>query len=700
MKPQILVIETAEGIDELKAYLSDKDFLAFDTETTGLTQQDEIIGISLCADEQIAYYIITQKYDPINKVLIKTECADLAIDILKIMKEKSLIAHNGTFDCKMLNSFYKIDLMESLHTDTMILAHLLDENRRVALKELCQTYFGKDVTDQKDEMEESILKNGGAIDKGKYELYKGDPYLIAKYGAQDALLTFKLFNTLVPELFEQKLDTFFYEEESMPLLRGPTYQLNTEGLKVDLAKLNSLKKQLEAECLEAKNFISNEIKPHIEKEYPGTSKKNVFNIGSSQQLSWLLFEKLGIEFGNLTDMGKEVCQKLDLRLPYTFKARKQFIDTCKDQVGKPYQFGAIVNGKKVKPKLVKNPWVYMKCDKKELQKISNKYKWIEVLLDYQKKNKLLNTYVEGIIERTQYGIIRPSFLQHGTTSGRYASRDPNFQNLPREDKRIKECIVSRPGKSFVGADYSQLEPRVFAYFSNDSRLLSSFEGNDDFYSVIGMEVYQITDAVPSKEATPNSFRVKYKKLRDLSKVIALASTYGATARQLSSTTGKSVEDTQQDIDNYFESFPGVAKMMLESHATVKKDGQVVNFFGRPRRIPEAKKLTKMYGNQKHAELPHEARSILNLAVNHRIQSTGASICNRAMIKFLQDIKQADIADCKIVMQVHDEIIVECKDEDVDNVSLLLENAMQTAVILPGISLEAIPNSGKTIASLK
>ena len=146
----------------------------------------------------------------------------------------------------------------------------------------------------------------------------------------------------------------------------------------------------------------------------------------------------------------------------------------------------------------------------------------------------------------------------------------------------------------MGADYSQLEPRVFAYYSQDQRLMEAFNGEDDFYSVIGMGVYGKTDCVPRKEGSPDAFGIKYKKLRDLSKVIALASTYGATAHQLAPTTGKSVEDTQEDIDSYFERFPGVRTMMLEAHALTKKDGYVTNLFGRMRRMPEAKKIGRAH----------------------------------------------------------------------------------------------------------
>jgi DNA polymerase-1 len=107
--------------------------------------------------------------------------------------------------------------------------------------------------------------------------------------------------------------------------------------------------------------------------------------------------------------------------------------------------------------------------------------------------KLLNTYIKGLGSKVQYGIIRPNFLQHGTTSGRYASRNPNFQNLPRDDERIKQCVTARPGKVFVSADQSQLEPRVFASYSQDKRLMDAFNGASDFYSVVGMEVYDKFD---------------------------------------------------------------------------------------------------------------------------------------------------------------------------------------------------------------
>ncbi len=699
MQPQLIILDSPEEVEALQEYLAPFDHIAFDTETTGLTTRDEIIGYSVCAEDDRAFYVVLARWNKDKACLEYTDAKEASRALIESLKGKSLWMHNGSFDCMMVEAFFKVRLINSLEIDSMILAHLLDENRRVGLKELAKEYLGLSAADEQKEMRESVFKNGGTITKDKYEMFKCDTPIMAKYGAKDAWLTrILILNHLLPDLIEQGLEDFFFKDESMPLLRGPTYQLNTTGLQVDTNRLTSLKKQLQAECLEAKDFIYQEINPHVKEKYPGTNKTNTFNIGASQQLSWLLFGKLNLEFHTLTKGGKTACRALGLKLPYTFSARRDFISRCQNEAGSISQPEALVNGKVVKAKKFKEPWAYIAVDKTTLKKLSSKHKWIEKLLEYQRKMKILSTYVEGIESRIQYGIIRPNFLQHGTTSGRYSSRSPNFQNLPRDDKRIKEAIIARPGRVFVGADYSQLEPRVFAYFSNDTRLLAAFEGDDDFYSVIGMEVYGKSDCIPRKDGSPEAFGIKYKKLRDLSKVIALASTYGATANQLAPTTGKSIEDTQLDIENYFERFPGVAQMMLNSHKKAKTQGFVTNLFGRKRRMPEAMRITKLYGNVDHGDLPYEARSLLNLAVNHQIQSTGASIVNRAAIAFHRNALLCDIQ-CNIVVQVHDSLVVECDAFEAEEVSILLQQAMENTVQLPGIKLEAIPKIGKTLAEV-
>jgi len=675
------------------SYLENFEYVAVDCETTGLSKQDEVIGVSICAEESQAFYIILASWNKVLQQLIyhKDLLPELAI-LLQLLKTKKLIAHNAVFDCMMIESNFGVRLIESIHTDTMILAHLLNENGRIGLKELAVSMYGESSTEEQQSMRQSILDNGGKVTKDQYELYKADALLIARYGAKDAWLTYKLFTDLVPELYEQGLDKFFYEEESMPLLKGPTYEMNTTGLQVDNTALITLKKTLQLECAEAKAFIYSEISSHIK-------DKPKFNIEAPQQLSWLLFGELQLEFGYLTKVGKNVCKALGLKLPYTAKAKRDFIDICIRSESQPYAPAAIVNGKDIKPKLIRAPWAYIAADKNTLKKLSSKYKWIDRLLEYKRKMKILNTYVSAIEEKTQYGILQPNFKQAGTTSGRYSSNNPNLQNLPRDDERVKECLIARPGKLFVSADYSQLEPRVFSYYSQEPKLIAAFDGKSDFYSVVGIEIFDKQDALPIKEGHKDAFGVKYKKLRDITKTITLARAYGATAYQLAPSTGKSIDDTAEDINNLDERFPGIKGMMLEAHELAKKQGYVTSLFGRPRRMPQAMKIPKIYGNQSHSELPYEARSLLNLACNHRIQSTGASIVNRAMIKFHSNIKELGL-DCKIVSQIHDEIVVECQEKDAEVVSLVLQEAMENTTVLENMPLEAIPRTTKTLAKSK
>lgn len=698
---QLILIKTVDELRKLQDYLADKEFVAYDTETDGVLKESRIIGMSVSADTEVGYYVILSYWDAAQQKLIDLETKNQIKDLIMILKSKSLIMHNAIFDCWMTDNNFGISLIESVHTDTMILGHILDENRSNGLKELGVSIFGEDARKEQIAMKESVTKNGGQLTRANYELFKADAELIGQYGAKDAILTIKLFYHLVPQLYEQGLDKFFYEDESMPLLRGPTYDLNTSGLRVNVVRLQQLKKELETECMEAKAFIHKEIEPLVKEQYKGK-----FNLDSSKQRAWLLFVKLGNEFRVLTKGGKELCKALNIKVPYGRADKFRFIQMCIEQKGQVYCEAAYNNKTKKmgRPKKIADPWHYVDCGKESLKKLAPQYKWVDRLLEYSKNMKLLTTYVEGIGSRMQYSVIRPSFLQHGTTSGRYSSKNPNFQNLPRDDKRVKACIVARPGNVFVGSDFSQLEPRVFASISQDQKLMECFSSGKDFYSVIGMEVFGKTDCTPYKEGE-NAFGVKYKKLRDISKVMALSATYGTTAFKMGPAIGKSTEEAQQDIDRYFEKFPKVQLMMLDSHEQAKTRGRVENLYGRPRRMPEAAHIKEVYGGIAHDELPYEARNVLNLAVNHRIQSTGASIMNRAAIacwQMCKELAKSDIkwSSVKMILQVHDEVIMEGPAELAEDMVAILRSAMENTTALPGVALEAEPKISNDLAGLK
>lgn len=696
---KLIIIRKEEDLQQLIDVIDNNEYLAYDTETVNVDYNTQIIGFSLAADTNTGYYVVLSAWEPLAKVLKDTGLKEVCKPIIAALAKKQLIMQNGIFDCEKTLYNFGVDLMPALHTDTMLLAHLLDENRPCGLKELAVSIFGEDSAKEQAEMKASVAANGGQLTKTCYELYKADPELIAKYGAKDSILTMKMFHHLVPELLEQELDKFFYDEETMPLVKGPTYDLNTVGLRVDADKLQQFKSQLQLDIAEAKAFINTETQKSVADKYPGTSKAKTFNIGSNQQLAWLLYGKLDNDFHKLTEGGRELCRALSIKIPYAIADKRRFIRECVSNFEREYRVPGCTKAKKVR-----EPWAYIECGKEALGKLAPRYKWVAKLLELKKNEKLLSTYVEGIQDRLQYGVIRPSFLQHGTTSGRYSSRHPNFQNLPRKDKRIKACILPRPGKVFIGADYSQLEPRVFASFSGDERLQAAFKSGDDFYSVAGIETFEKYECTPQREGAPDAFGVRFPELRDISKVIVLASTYGANGYQLSPIVKKKSEETQEIIDLYFEKFPKVKQFQLQCHKQAKENGYVVNLFGRPRRMPKAMAIPELFGKTKHEDLPYEWRNLLNLAVNHPVQSTGASIVNRAAIAMYRKFREAEALDSgwkdvRIVLQVHDSLIVEAPECLAKEVAVIMQDTMENTVTIPNVKLEAKPLIGKSLAEV-
>jgi DNA polymerase I-like protein with 3'-5' exonuclease and polymerase domains len=720
MEETLIVVENLEELSRVKEYLLTEDFrfVAFDTETTGIEKDSEIVGYSISCEEGIGIYVVLAywqtfmikvdcekcngtglgkptKKEPNKKckvcegactldkvsgeLIYNSELKEASYEIMEILKTKDLIMHNSPFDCARVEYEFKINLMPALHTDTMELAHVLNENERCGLKDIGVREFGASAATEQEEMKASVEANGGVYSGVSKEMYKADKELLARYGAKDTILTLAIFWLYAPRLIEQNLDQFFYEDESMPLMRGATYQLNTVGLKVDVAQIRQVEKDLNDECARLEVEILEAIAPHIQ-DYPGAKANEKFNIGASQQVSWLLFVKLGNVFATLTDGGKKLAQELTGRTPYTNKAKREFIDAML-AVGK-------------------EPHKVMQCDKDVLADFKDKYPWVGKLLEYKKAQTILNTYAIGIQSRIRYGIVYPSFLQHGTTSGRYSSSNPNFQNLPRDDKRIKACIVSRPGKVFVGADYSQLEPRVFASTSQDLTLMSCFAKGEDFYSVVGIPIFNKEGCSAYKKAA-NAFAELHPELRQISKAFALAAPYGTSAFQQAQKLKLPQKQCEEIIDKYFAAYPNVEQMMLTSHEQAKNNGVVHSLYGRPRRIPEALKIRQIYGDLPHKELPSQARTLLNLAMNHRVQSTGASIVNRAMIKFNRRMIELGLnATAYIVMQIHDEIVVECNAEDADTVVFELKDAMENTCILPGVALIAEPKVATNLADLK
>jgi len=328
-----------------------------------------------------------------------------------------------------------------------------------------------------------------------------------------------------------------------------------------------------------------------------------------------------------------------------------------------------------------------KVDDDVLQSFSEKYKFVELVLQLRKTNKILSTYVEAALSQNIGGVIHPSWLQFGTTSGRFSSREPNYQNLPRKDTRVKKGIISREGKVLIGADYSQLEPRCFAHCSNEKALIDAYIHGEDLYGVIAKKIFGL-------KCTPNEVKAKHDDYRQIAKTIALAVTYGAKEWKVAKILKKTPKEAKKIITDYFTNFSELEKYILSCHGTVLKTGRVVNETGRVRHLEQ---IFQVKDSTERADV-NLYRNYLNLSVNFPIQSLAASIVNRAMIAMDRQFKKEQL-DAHILMQVHDEIVVECSEEHSARVKDVMKYTMENTYKLK-LPLVAEPKIAKCLAETK
>lgn len=292
-----------------------------------------------------------------------------------------------------------------------------------------------------------------------------------------------------------------------------------------------------------------------------------------------------------------------------------------------------------------------KCDCKEAA----------LVLRYRELSKLKSTYVVGMLELTKNGCIHASFKQTGTITGRLSSSQPNLQNIPRRDDifNIRKAFVARPGYGFVISDYSQIELRLMAYFSKDATLVKAYQE--------GKDIHQATaDAIGCDRHT--------------AKTINFGLNYGRTAYGLSHGLGISVEEAQHFIDQYFIQFPGVKVFMAQVVNTVKKNYAVWTLAKRKRHFPE-------YVAAKKAKDFKTVGRLERQAGNSVIQGSASDVIKIAMRNLHRLLKPYD---AHILVQIHDELVIECPKDKCEEVAKIVKNEMQTCVDLKTVPLVTEP----------
>jgi len=309
-----------------------------------------------------------------------------------------------------------------------------------------------------------------------------------------------------------------------------------------------------------------------------------------------------------------------------------------------------------------------------LEKLAPEHEIIRDILEYRQLTKLNSTYATGLAGYIREdGRIHGTFNQTITATGRISSTDPNLQNIPVRTEmgsKIRDIFVPKEGYVFVDADYSQIELRVLASLSGDEKLIESYRSAADIHAATAAQVFH----VPLDEVTP--------ELRRNAKAVNFGVVYGISAFGLSEDLSISRKEALDYINNYFKIYGGVKKFLDKQVADAKEKGYVKTMFGRIRPIPEIKSsnfMTRSFGDR--------------VAMNSPIQGSAADIMKISMLKVDEALEKSGF-DARIVLQIHDELLVEVKEDEAAKVSELVEKAMKEAVSLK-VPLEVDAHIGKT-----
>lgn len=317
----------------------------------------------------------------------------------------------------------------------------------------------------------------------------------------------------------------------------------------------------------------------------------------------------------------------------------------------------------VKTKIKKTTTGVLSTKESELEKLKGKHPVIEYIFEYRELQKLLSTYIDVIPTLIgDDGRIHSTFNQLGAATGRFSSNEPNLQNIPiktEKGKAIRRGFVSAPGYTFIGCDYSQIELRIAALLSQDKILLTTFIDKEDIHTRVATRVFSVSEAEVTAE------------MRRRAKVINFGILYGMGATALAQNLGVPRKEAQQFLEHYKASFPELNRYLENVLEDAKKNLFTKTFFGRKRNFKKIR-----------SHLPFIRAMYERMAINAPIQGTAADVIKRAMINVEQQLVAENLqSDVRLVLQIHDEIIFEVKNELLARAQEIIVTAMEGVLSL-------------------
>jgi DNA polymerase-1 len=412
--------------------------------------------------------------------------------------------------------------------------------------------------------------------------------------AEAADLTGRLAALLRKDVDDQKL-TPVYEQIDLPLV-PVLARMEDAGVKIDLAALEQMSGKLQREAAAKARDIY---------ERCGIE----FNINSPKQLGDVLFNKLALPMPVKHGKGKKISTAVDV-----------------------------------------------------LEGLAAEHEVPRLVLEYRQLTKLKSTYVDALpaLIRAQSGRVHTTFGQTGTATGRLSSANPNLQNIPIRTelgREIRAAFIAEPGHVLLAADYSQIELRLLAHYSQDKLLVEAFRRGDDIHTLTASQVF----GVPPLMVTPEHRRA--------AKVVNFGIVYGLSAFGLSQNLGIEPSEARKFIDAYFEKYAGVRSFIDATLEQTRRDQKVATLFGRVRPIPDI--------NSKNATQRGFAE---RTAVNTPLQGTAADLIKLAMIRIDEEIRKRGLKS-RMTLQVHDELMFEVPESEVETMKPLVREYMEKGYAL-------------------
>ncbi|HAE42247.1 MAG TPA: DNA polymerase I [Clostridiales bacterium] len=581
--------------------------------------------------------------DDLNSV--EKEVLNKPIDAIKEISTKVIIKNAKKTGVICLKFFY--DGERSLYASPIALGIMTNENQIYYIEENLETAL----TDLKPVFED------GAIEKIGHNI-KDEIIMLNKYNIR---LEGIGFDTMIAKYLLEPSEASYDIDRLV-------YEYNNTDMKSEKDFLGSGVKKVsykELEKNQRKAYMFNylkgiwSIKAPMEIQLMETDMDNLFKEVELPLVKIMAsMEILGFKI-NIDEL-KRIGEKLSNKISVLEQIIQEMAGS-EFNINSPKQLGQILFEELKLPVMKKTKTGYS-TDVEVLEKLKNQHPIIQKIIEYRQLTKLNSTYVEGLLNVVdkETGRVHSSFKQTIASTGRISSTDPNLQNIPvktDEGRELRKIFVHEDDYILIDADYSQIELRVLAHLSDDKNLIEAFRLGEDIHTKTASQVFHVT-----KEEVTSTMRGR-------AKAVNFGIVYGISDYGLSRDLDIPRKESKQYIDNYLKFFSGVKKYMDDIISKGKKDGYVETILGRRRYIPELS--SRNFNIRAFGE---------RLALNTPVQGTAADIIKIAMINVDQELRKRNMKS-RLILQVHDELIIEAHIDEVDDVKKILKEKMENAVPL-------------------